>query len=129
MEDILLAIGKICVNFETLDLALSATIGRLVTEDAKIIAIITAELPFSALVHTFSSLTKYRYANNPEFLKELEKLTIELSQIGEKRNAVIHSSYYMHEKNNSETLGSLKVNSKQKHGLKIIDKGPIVWMI
>lgn len=113
-------IGAICINFETLDLILSASIGRLISEDSKIGAIMTAEISFSNLVNAFASLIKYKFSKDTDFISEIDKLVAILKDSEVKRNQVIHSAYVFNDiENNKKDIGILKISSKQKKGLHV----------
>lgn len=120
MEKILYRIGAICVNFETLDLVLSSFISRLISDDSKVGAIITSEMSFSNLVHTFSSLVKHKFQENPELLSEINKLVVILGESEAIRNQIVHSNYFYRDfEKDRNDIGRLKVTSRRKKGLVI----------
>lgn len=120
MDKIQSKIGAICINFETLDLVLSATISRLVSDNAKIGAILTTELSFGSLVNCFSSLIKYQFSTDNNIISKANELIKVFNECQIKRNQIIHSTYYFKDfENNKNNVGRIKISSKQKHGLKI----------
>ena len=74
MDNTYKLIGKICADFESLDLVLSGTVSKLVTEDPKVGAIITSEMPFKNLVNAFSSLIQHKYKEQNDLVMEVNKL-------------------------------------------------------
>ena len=89
-EDSERAIGRICMAFQRLEELLSDQIGRLISNDAQLGTIITAELSFRNTVSLLCSLYLYRLHLNerPEALKAL---LAKLHQAEDRRNTILHS--------------------------------------
>jgi hypothetical protein len=120
MDKIQSKIGAVCINFETLDLLLSAFIGRLISEDSKIGAIMTADLSFSNLLNAFASLIKYKFIKAPEQISEIDELIGILRKSEEERNQVIHSTYFFKDfEKDKNNIGKLKITARQKKGLNV----------
>lgn len=115
MNEIYNRIGLICANFEYLDLLLSAIIGRIISEDTKIGAIITSEMSFKNLINAFSSLTLYKFESDLEFKEKIDNLVKRLNNAEEKRNQIVHSTYAY----NNSSIKRIKISARQKNGLKI----------
>ena len=112
-------VGWICVSFESLDLLLSATVNKLISDDPDIGSIITSEMAFKNLVHAFSSLTKYKYSDQQDLLIEIDKLIRELNEAEEKRNQIIHSTYANKVNKKKEVdIQRIKITARQKRGLR-----------
>jgi hypothetical protein len=116
MNEIYIRIGLICSNFEYLDLLLSAIIGRIISEDSKIGAIMTSEMSFRNLINVFSSLILYKFESDKVFKEKIENLLKLLNNAEEKRNQIIHSTYAYDE---SDKITQIKITARQKIGLKI----------
>ena len=89
-EDSERAIGRICMAFQRLEELLSDQIGRLISNDAQLGTIITAELSFRNRVSLLCSLYLYRLhlTERPENLKAL---LAKLHQAEDRRNTILHS--------------------------------------
>jgi hypothetical protein len=108
------AIGKVVMNFQTVELILKSFLSRLISEDKKISAIVTTELSFKGLVHAFSSLILYKF---PEQIEEAKGLILKLEECELNRNKIVHSSYMAEVNQPQLILKRIKITSKQKKGL------------
>lgn len=115
METLINIIGKITINFSTLELLLSSFTTRLISEDSKIGAIVTCEMSFQNLLKAFDSLTQYKL-NKTEH-KKIAEIIKRLNNVEQERNKVTHSTYANAE--NSAEITRLKVTAKQGKGLSI----------
>jgi len=89
-EDSERAIGRICMAFQRLEELVSDQIGRLISDDAQLGTIITAELSFRNKLGLLCSLYLYRLrlTERPEALKIL---LAKLHQAEDRRNTILHS--------------------------------------
>ena len=114
-DDYFKALGKIAVNFSSLEIYLSFLIWNLSTSELKVGKIITSELSFKAKVALFASLYRLQVGDIKKG-SDVEKLIKSLMKAEDERNMVMHSSWLVDEKNTKVTR--YKVTSKLKHGLK-----------
>jgi hypothetical protein len=84
------AIGRICMAFQELEEIVSCLIGRLISDDNQLGAIITAELSFRNKLGLLSSLYLYRAAT-PKPSKAFKTLLARLHRAEERRNTILHS--------------------------------------
>ena len=111
-------IGKVCLTFSTLELIISCFVSKLISDDAKIGAIMTAEMSFQNLVKTFSSLVNLKISEETEVIK-LKQLISDINSIEQERNKIIHSVYVT---NNYNKIFRIKATAKQGKGLKFTNE-------
>jgi hypothetical protein len=120
-EAFLREVGRITVNFATLELYLSFAISGLLGPDQAIGQIVTAELSFKNKLALFSSLFRHKVQvsakNSHGALPDLESLLARLSKCEEARNQVAHSVWLVADDALREEVSRLKITSKQRRGL------------
>ncbi len=114
-DDYFKVLGKITVNFSSLEIYLSFLIWNLATHELKVGKIITSELSFKAKIALFASLYRYQIGDIKKS-SNVDKLIKSLTKAEEKRNIVIHSSWLVDEQNTKVIRH--KTTSKLKYGLK-----------
>lgn len=115
-DEDLRAIGRITANFALLELMMSNCIWLLVSADARIGQIITAELSFRRLLVLFSSLYRHK-ASTPQAIDELDALLSRVVQAEEKRNQVTHSIWGAGHAPGE--VARIKATAKQRKGFRI----------
>jgi hypothetical protein len=87
------ALGKICVEFQSLETYLKVAVGQLLApDDARLGVILTAQLSFKATLDLFGALYQHRF-NSPTEQEELKKFLSECEAAETRRNQIIHSHY------------------------------------
>lgn len=125
-KDFLAGLGKINVQFSSLELALSMLVWGLICDDQNVGQIITADLSFKHIINLLNALLIYKVKDNIlyEKSKEIIKRAI---QCEEKRNQLTHSIWSINE--NNDLVFRQKTTSKLKKGLttsyEILDENKI----
>lgn len=115
MDNLTNSIGKVCLNFSTVELLLSAFVTRFISDDPKIGAILTSEMSYQNNLKAFASLVKYKITDG--MLQDDFRLIIKkLHEIEQKRNEILHSVYALKD-STSEQIFRIKITSKQSRGL------------
>ncbi len=115
MDTLTSSIGKICLNFSTIELLLSAFVTRFISDDPKIGAILTSEMSYQNNLKAFASLVKYKITDE-HLQNDFSFIIRKLNEIEQKRNEILHSVYAL--KNpTSEQIFRIKISSKQGKGL------------
>ncbi|MDX2196274.1 MAG: hypothetical protein NW207_07640 [Cytophagales bacterium] len=118
-EIIIENLGKLTLNFSTLELTVSAFVSKLISDDSKIGAIITSEMSFQNLLKAFSSLSQYKLNNHIEYTK-IFKLINRIKVVEQERNKLVHSAYAI--SNIEDRILRIKITAKQYKGLNIINE-------
>ena len=114
-DDHLKALGRVVVNFNSLEVFLNFLIWILIGPDLKTGKIITSEVSFKGKITLLASLYRIK-------IKDIKKdsdvngLIKRLIKAEDERNKVIHSSWVIDEKNTRITR--YKITAKLKRGLK-----------
>jgi len=120
-DSFLREIGRVTVNFATLEVYLSLAIGGLIGPDAAIGQIVTSESPFRNKLSLFSSLVRHKIHELPkateEWLPELENLLTRLRTCEEERNQIAHSVWLLASEEVADEATRFKITSKQRKGL------------
>lgn len=114
-------LGKIVLNFSTLEFVLACFVTRLISDDSKVGAIVTSEMSFQNLLKAFDSLTQYRITD-PPVLAKVSTLIKRLNASEQERNKIIHSVYALPDNDKKTEFTRLKATAKQGKGLKISEE-------
>lgn len=85
-------IGKVVVEFQSLDFQLNILFACLLREDPNVSMAFAVTLPFSKKIDVLKSIAPFKIPQGDLHL-DLEKIIILLTQSEEKRNQVIHASW------------------------------------
>ena len=91
-NEILLALGRVTVNFQFLESSLSIATWTLISSDQRVGQIVTCGLSFNKLCDVFSALVQHR-TTKIKVVKEVFELIKQASELEQKRNAFMHSSW------------------------------------
>ena len=98
-EEVLAAIGRVCVEYSLLEMQLEAAIwsvlvGTKLTEQAAG-RIVTSELSFQKSLHLYQALYRHRFPDRDD--TELGKVCAQAGRAEAERNVVIHSTWWQAE--------------------------------
>ncbi|WP_348811318.1 hypothetical protein [Flavobacterium maritimum] len=115
--------GKFAIEFEQLTLSIKICIFSLLKlqglEDFKYLRILLHDQTASPLHQKLRSLLALHYEENPKRLKAVEKLFTHSKKIIEKRNDIIHGSFFV---SSEEEEGNLFKDKAANTGVKQIDE-------
>jgi len=107
-------LGRVIVNFSSLEMYLSFLIWRLMETGLELGKIITCELSFQGKINLLASVYKLKFGIPKG--SEVDLLIKRLVKAEEDRNKIMHSCWLIDEKNKKTTR--YKITAKQKQGLK-----------
>jgi hypothetical protein len=117
-DAVLKALGRVTVNFQFLESNLSIATWTLISTDQRIGQIVTQNLSFSKLCVVFSALVTHR-AKNPTAVEEVQQLMKKASELEQRRNAFMHSSWATSEGRPDAGSVRLKSSMDRKKGWKL----------
>ncbi|HJR99865.1 MAG TPA: hypothetical protein VJ780_02915 [Flavobacterium sp.] len=113
--------GHFAIEFEQLTLSIKicifALLGLQGLKDFKYLRVLLHDQTAYPLVNKLRSLLALHYENDPERFKSLDKLFVYTIKIIEKRNDIIHGSFFV----NSDGDGELFKDKTGKFGIKPIE--------
>ena len=112
----LAALGLVSTNYQVLEKYVEFFVWTLIGQDQEIGQILTSQMSFRRLCDTLCSLFRHRVQDS-EMVEELEGIIKKAAQAEERRNALIHSSWWGLESTDLPVT-RLKITSKRKRGLK-----------
>ena len=118
-DDLASHIGQLCVSFSMVEFWLKLTVGKLLTTDAHIAAIVISETSFRGLVGMEKSLVYYK-TEDASLRKQCDELSKRMINAEELRNGYLHSQWMTVAGKESEPTGKYirsKNTAKIKHGL------------
>jgi hypothetical protein len=105
------AIGKVCVEFQTLEADFKSAVGELLDPlDARLGVIITAQLSFKGILDLFEALFDHRF-NDPVLQEKLRKFLGQCKAAEDRRNQIIHS-HWIPENARSEGVFRVKFSAR-----------------
>ncbi len=90
-------LGRFIVEFQHLEAAVNNLLVLMADADCEVVKILVNELEYSKRLKTadvlFSRFIDLRINSDQTFKKEFHKLMIELTELGQRRNELVHSRY------------------------------------
>ena len=114
-EPLLTRIGDITVSFATLELQMQLLIDVLLVNEIRVTQIVTAELPFRALLPLATSLYRERHGEDADF-DELREVLKRVEKVEQDRNLVMHSTWAIQD---DGTIALAKTTARLKRGLHV----------
>ncbi len=111
-------IGRVAVNFSSLEIHLTFFTWGLISEDQATGQAITTGMSFNSISNMFASLCKIK-VTEPIALKEFEDITKKINDINVRRNQIIHS-FWATDDNNKSKVSRIKFKADGFKGLKHI---------
>jgi hypothetical protein len=119
-DDFLKALGRVWVNFQTLEMDIAFLIWIMISPDTSIGQVVTSQLSFKRLCAVSYSMFRHRFENDhSSSVQRLEALLKESCAIEEERNALIHSIWFFDQQG---TFSRVKFKAGLKHGFKTQDE-------
>lgn len=112
----LIQLGRIVVNFSSLELHLKFVTYGLISNNQQIGQTILANMSFNAILNTFGSLLVIEFKDK-SIVDEFKELINSINEVNEKRNKIIHSYWMLDETNNEVSI--MKQKSNGLKGIKI----------
>jgi hypothetical protein len=113
-------LGQFIVDFQHLEEAVNCLLVSMTNADDEVVRILINELEYGKRLTTadvvFSRLVDLRRNEDPETKKRFHKLMVELRELGERRNELVHSRYNRWV-NIENKEGLLRMNSKLRGSL------------
>lgn len=114
-DQFLLALGRVTANFAVLEDAVSFFLWSIIGRDQRLGQIISAELSFKAIRALLSAVFHHRVSD--ETLRhELETLLNQVSEVEERRNILVHSSWGVGDTPKTKTR--IKMTAKKGKGIR-----------
>jgi hypothetical protein len=114
-------IGRITINFATLDFHLAFAIGSLLTQDQAVAQMVAHELSFKQKLALFSSLVQHKLPASTkataECATDFENYVSRCAQLEERRNQVAHS-VWLEQSTPGGPIQRLKITAKKSKGLR-----------
>ncbi len=106
------AIGRISVMFSDVEIWTSAIIWQLIGPDQSVGQMVTAGMSFPRQLDLLASLFRHRFPD-PSLTKALGALIKRISELEQKRNAVLHSSWILQTSERNEAI-RFKITAKRE---------------
>lgn len=120
-DEFLVELGRVTETFSALEHSLKLLAGAMVSEDDELGRIITAQLPFRALLDLVGSLALYRFEHNPlevegtPLLEHIVRVLRDAEAVEQRRNDIIHSAWMLGMF--TDTAIRVKHTARKKKGL------------
>lgn len=111
------SIGAIAANFGNLELYIELAIWQLLKlpkEEMELGHAVTVGMSFQSKVHALASMYRLRFPEEEETV--LKDMVADLFRVEDKRNAIVHSTWFYSEDNGQ--FGRFKSSARAKQGLK-----------
>ncbi len=113
-DAIITALGRVVVNFASLEFTLGTAIILLLNIDQKVGQILVSKLPFKGRIDVFDALVRYQKPNMASGAQHVDIIT-NLGQLEDRRNQIVHSAWAAAKQ--PTELTRVKVNVRRKRGL------------
>ena len=110
------ALGRITVDFSTLEFVLAGLLAELIAPDRAIGQILASQLSFSKLVTAVGALFLHRASDGPD-TQRLADILKRAAEAEFKRNTAIHSAYLITAGAPTDIVTRVKVKTKREKGL------------
>ena len=112
-------LGRFVVEFQATEALLNEVMGLIANSDQEAVSIISNDLEFSRRLKTadvlFARFAGLMGKDVPEEIKEFHAVMVELGKLGERRNTLVHSSYFDWMDSDGK-MGLLRKHSKLQGG-------------
>ena len=109
-DEFLKALGRVCVNFQALEMDIAWLVWILNNPDTTLGQIMTSQVSFKALLAVSSSLFRYRVTND-SLGERLAELLKRASDVEQRRNTLINSIWFADDSGASSALSSKRDKS------------------
>ena len=117
-RDNLEQIGRIVVNFASLEMHLAFVVWGMISENQEIWKATTTGMSMKALLNLFSSLCAVKILDS-ETLMEFENVAKKVLKINDRRNLIVHSFWTINDEN-KDKVGQVRFKTKWIKGVEII---------
>ncbi|MDP1744989.1 MAG: hypothetical protein Q8L90_05390 [Bacteroidota bacterium] len=118
-DEYLKQIGRVAVNFSSLEIYLTFSIWELISEDQDLGKAITSGMSFNSLSNMFAAICKIKINGSKE-LNECEEVTKRINEVNVRRNQIMHSNWLTDE--GTSKVSRLKIKADGYKGIKLTNE-------